>query len=129
MINLNYRLAFLVFLFPLILGIYIGSKYCPNIFVQDIPNKIEQRKIIRHFDNGGHLADEVITENISTPSPPKKALYRVTLFPVYSWNDRSPYYGITYEKPYTIPMMGEVFLGLYINTKSEIGFSLSKDFY
>ncbi len=127
---MNVRISIALISFGLLVGIYIGAKYCPNVFVQE-PEKItkeEKRKITRKFDSLGHIASETIIEKILTPLIPKPS-YKITLFPIYDFHKSALYWAGLYEKRYDLPFIREVYLGVYVNTRLEAGLSLSKEFF
>lgn len=75
----------------------------------------------------GKLIGEVITKK-QTPMPQPKPSYKITLIPSYSFLDGRVVYAGLYEKRYDLPIFGDSYVGIYLNTKFEIGLSISKEF-
>ena len=128
---MNLKLNGSILLVGLALGVFIGSKVSlPGLSVPSSPPpaKVEGRKIERSFDqNTGKLVKESVVENISTPSLNPKPRYKITLMPV--WSPSGAYYGGLYEKRYDLPIIRDVYIGAYLNSRLEVGLSLSKEFY
>lgn len=120
-----------IFLLGCLAGYFILNKFQPKpVAPLVVPAKQEQRKVERVFDKAsGNLVSESVVESVSTPQPQPKPRYKIALFPVYSFSTSSIYYGALYEKRYDLPFVREVYLGVYANTKLEVGLSLSKEFY
>lgn len=130
---MNLKLNGIILLVGIVLGFFISPKgglsgLPASLSPSPAPAaKMEERKIERHFDSSGKLSSESVVENISTPSISPKPRYKITLLPV--WSPQGVYYAGLYEKRYDIPVLRDVYIGLFINTKSELGLSLSKEFY
>lgn len=116
------------------IGVFVGSKIrlpglqAPVASPANPPPKKEERKIERKFDpQTGKLSSESVVESVSTPTPPMKPRYKITLLPV--WSPSGAYYGALYEKRYDLPIIRDVYIGAYLNSRLEVGLSLSKEFY
>lgn len=131
---MNLKLNGIFLLVGCLLGIFISSKtglpglQAPFSPAVNPPAKVEGRKIERKFDpSTGKLSSESVVENISTPTLMPKPRYKISLLPV--WSPSGIYYGGLYEKRYDLPIIRDVYIGIFINTKLEAGLSLSKEFY
>ncbi len=118
-------------------GIFIGAKYCPNVFEvkgfqppgQCIAEKIK-RKIEKKFDpNSGKLLSESIIEDVTKPLAMPKPLFKLTILSVYDVFQKRWDWAAMYEKPYTLPLMGDAWLGVYVSNQYQVGVSFSKEFY
>jgi hypothetical protein len=131
---MNLKVNGAILLVGCLLGVFIGSKISlPGLPLSqppavNPPAKVEGRKIERKFDpTTGKLSSESVVENISTPSLMPKPRYKITLMPV--WSPSGAYYGALYEKRYDLPVIRDVYIGAYLNSRLEVGLSLSKEFY
>ncbi len=53
---------------------------------------------------------------------------RMTIIPFYSFTEQRFYYAAGYEKRYSLPLIGESYLGIFVNSKLDAGVSFSKEF-
>lgn len=133
---MNLKLNGSILLVGCALGVFIGSKVSlpglqtPVASSANPPPKKEERKIERSFDqNTGKLVKESVVENISTPSLNPKPRYKITALALWDRENSKPYYAGMYEKPYSLPLLGDVDLGIYVDSKVNGGLSLKKEFY
>ncbi len=117
--------------FILLIGFCLGAFLVYKIMPRPLA-PIEQiipiaKKNTHKVYSKGELLSEDIIETIPMPNPKPK--YKITLFPIYDFQKQSAYFAGLYEKRYDLPFIREVYLGVYINSRLEVGVSLSKEFY
>ena len=111
------------------IGTFLGYKLSNKVLPPLKPLVAIEEEVTKTYDPlSGKLIGEVITKK-QTPIPQPKPRYKITLIPAYNFLDQKFEFMGLYEKRYLLPIIGEVYLGMFVSSKLTLGVSISKEFY